>query len=377
MVKKALKKKASKVAKKKALPAKAAKKKVAAKKKAAPRKAGKAQKKTASKKVAVKTKGVSKSKPASKTSAKKPAAKKSAKAPAKKAAAKKAKTVAKKPILTRVNKAAKEKSTKTTKSSVKSLQKGPNKKVVTTRTAAKPKPRTKASKGSPAVEIHETPTTAQANETKATPKTQTSAPRVKPVKKVYRKPLFPIKPKAELRVDGSPLPTSKTNKAPVKKIKLSAKFLELQKGRLLELRDHMLDQMQGVAQDSLRSKSDSSSSSAFGMHQADAGSDAYEKDFALSLLSQEQDALYEIEEAIKRIETSTYGVCEMSGESIPLERLEAIPFARFTIECQKNVELQNRSRNRWDTTPQFMESADNFYEEDEDSGEEEAQKLKN
>ena len=59
--------------------------------------------------------------------------------------------------------------------------------------------------------------------------------------------------------------------------------------------------MNGVAKDSLRSRAEGSEASAFGMHQADAGSDAYDRDFALSLLSQEQDSLYEIDEALKRI----------------------------------------------------------------------------
>ena len=54
---------------------------------------------------------------------------------------------------------------------------------------------------------------------------------------------------------------------------------------LLDLRDHFLDQMQSVAQDSLRSRAENNEASAVGQHQADAGSDAYEKDFALSLLS--------------------------------------------------------------------------------------------
>ena len=55
----------------------------------------------------------------------------------------------------------------------------------------------------------------------------------------------------------------------------------------------MLDSMSGVAQDNLRSRAEGNEASAFGMHQADAGSDSYDRDFALSLLSQEQDALYE------------------------------------------------------------------------------------
>jgi len=120
-------------------------------------------------------------------------------------------------------------------------------------------------------------------------------------------------------------------------------FLKKQKDRLLALRDGMLDSMAGVAKDNLRSRAEGSEASAFGMHQADAGSDAYDRDFALSLLSQEQDALYEIEEAIKRIDTGTYGVCEMSGKPIPHPRLEAIPFARCTVECQSQIEKQRKA----------------------------------
>jgi RNA polymerase-binding transcription factor DksA len=151
-------------------------------------------------------------------------------------------------------------------------------------------------------------------------------------------------------------------------------FFGRQKKRLLELRDHFLDQMQSVAQDSLRSRSENNEASAVGQHQADAGSDAYEKDFALSLLSQEQDALYEIEEALKRIEVGSYGVCEMSNKFIPHARLEAIPFARFTVECQQQLEKENRGRRRWDTAPQFMDSAEAFADEEEEGAEDDDKK---
>ena len=151
-------------------------------------------------------------------------------------------------------------------------------------------------------------------------------------------------------------------------------FFKVQKSRLLDLRDHFLDQMQSVAQDSLRSRAENNEASAVGQHQADAGSDAYEKDFALSLLSAEQDALYEIEEALKRIELGSYGVCEMSNKLIPHARLEAIPFARFTVECQQQLEKENRGRRRWDTAPQFMDSAEAFSDEEEESAEEDDKK---
>jgi len=131
-------------------------------------------------------------------------------------------------------------------------------------------------------------------------------------------------------------------------------FTRKQKEKLLQLRDAMVDSMAGVAQDTLRSRAEGSEASAFGMHQADAGSDAYDRDFALSLLSQEQDALYEIDQALKRIELGTYGICEMSGKQIPRARLEAIPFARFTVQCQSQLEKQNRaSRVRQSVTSLF------------------------
>src|SRR5438128_6228270 len=175
-----------------------------------------------------------------------------------------------------------------------------------------------------------------------------AAPRkAKPARKVSAK-----KSKAA-RIRASSRPTETLlgrNHAPRK----MSPFTRKQKEKLLNLRDAMVDSMAGVAQDTLRSRAEGSEASAFGMHQADAGSDAYDRDFALSLLSQEQDALYEIDQALKRIDLGTYGKCEMSGKPIPRARLEAIPFARFTVECQSQLEKQNRaSRVRQSVTSLF------------------------
>jgi len=144
-------------------------------------------------------------------------------------------------------------------------------------------------------------------------------------------------------------------------------FVRGQKEKLLQLRDAMVDSMAGVAKDNLRSRAEGSEASAFGMHQADAGSDAYDRDFALSLLSQEQDALYEIDQALKRIELGTYGICEMSGKPISHARLEAIPFARFTVECQSQLEKQNKaSRVRQSVTSLFGLTEDEGSETEEE-----------
>ena len=153
-------------------------------------------------------------------------------------------------------------------------------------------------------------------------------------KKVEPRPSTNIRPGAAVNIQRPPPST----------IKLTP-FLAKQRDRLVQLRDSMMDSMMGVAKDTLRSRAEGSEASAFGMHQADAGSDAYDRDFALSLLSQEQDALYEIEEAIKRIDLGTYGMCEMTNKPIAHARLEAIPFARYTVECQSQLEKQNKHFN--------------------------------
>ena len=124
--------------------------------------------------------------------------------------------------------------------------------------------------------------------------------------------------------------------------------------------------MPGVARDNLRSGHDAHEVSAHGLHQADAGSDAYDRDFALSLLSQEQDALFEIDEALKRIAKGTYGVCEMSGKQIPKARLEARPFARCTVECQNEIEKRNRYSRIRQPIGRLFETVDDESSDDSD-----------
>ena len=170
--------------------------------------------------------------------------------------------------------------------------------------------------------------------------------------------------------------TSKGSKTPSRVTKKSVKltpFLLFQQKKLQSLRDSLLDQMQDVAQGNLRAAPESGGGAAFGQHMGDAGSDAYEKDFALSLLSQEQDSLNEIEDSLKRIEEGTYGVCEKSGKTIPKARLEALPWARYTVECQAEIEKAMKGKRRWDSSPQFMDTNDSVEDDDEDEsgGEEE------
>jgi DnaK suppressor protein len=110
--------------------------------------------------------------------------------------------------------------------------------------------------------------------------------------------------------------------------------------RLLELREQLLNQMNGLAKDSAQEMP------GYSLHMADSGTDNFDRDFALSLLSSDQDAVYEIEEALKRIEKKTYGTCELTGKPIPRARLEAIPWTRFTVTAQAQLEKDGAMRQR-------------------------------
>ncbi len=110
--------------------------------------------------------------------------------------------------------------------------------------------------------------------------------------------------------------------------------------RLLELREQLLRQMNGLAKESAQEMA------GYSLHMADSGTDNFDRDFALSLLSSDQDAIYEIEEALKRIEKNTYGICELTGKQIPRARLEAIPWTRFTVQAQAQLEREGALRQR-------------------------------
>jgi RNA polymerase-binding transcription factor DksA len=121
--------------------------------------------------------------------------------------------------------------------------------------------------------------------------------------------------------------------------KVNAKWVSHHR-HLIELRDQLLQQTGKLAKEATEG------TPTYSMHMADAGTDSFDRDFALSMLSSDQDALYEIEEAIKRIENGTYGVCELTGKAIPKSRLEAIPWARFSADTQRQLEREGALKRK-------------------------------
>ena len=116
---------------------------------------------------------------------------------------------------------------------------------------------------------------------------------------------------------------------------------------LLDLRTHLTEGIERHSEETLKrsAKDDAGDLSAYGQHMADAGTDTFDRDFALSMVASEQEALSEIDAAIKRINDGSYGVCEITQKPIAKERLLAVPFTRYSAEAQKDLE-RNRHRSR-------------------------------
>ncbi len=127
--------------------------------------------------------------------------------------------------------------------------------------------------------------------------------------------------------------------APSGKVKIKPEW-QVYYSTLLDLRERLQSQMSGLAKES------ATEMESYSLHMGDSGTDNFDRDFALSLLSSDQDAIYEIEEALKRIERGTFGVCELTDKPIPKARLEAIPWTRFTVEAQAQLEREGALRQK-------------------------------
>jgi len=90
----------------------------------------------------------------------------------------------------------------------------------------------------------------------------------------------------------------------------------------------------------------------YSQHMADAGTNSYEKDLLLSSVSSAQDALFEIGAALDRIEEGTYGICEATGKPIEPERLNAIPWTRFSARAERQLEKEGQIKKAKIPPPQ-------------------------
>lgn len=112
------------------------------------------------------------------------------------------------------------------------------------------------------------------------------------------------------------------------------------KNLLLTEREKITGEISRLSEDTLSSSQRDSSGdlSGYSLHMADVGTDTFQRDIQLGLVSKEQEILYKVDEALRRIEDGTYGKCDSCGEPIKESRLRAVPFAKLCVPCQEKEE---------------------------------------
>lgn len=118
---------------------------------------------------------------------------------------------------------------------------------------------------------------------------------------------------------------------------LKPEQLKKLKTMLLEERERVASEIRSIMREASQTREDSGENKA-GIHMADMASDAVSRELSLNIASTEQNMLYSIDDALKRIEEGNYGVCEPCGKAIPVSRLKAMPHALYCIECQTELE---------------------------------------
>jgi RNA polymerase-binding protein DksA len=115
----------------------------------------------------------------------------------------------------------------------------------------------------------------------------------------------------------------------------SAKFKKL----LLKKREEILNEINNIAKENLKSQKEAAGDlSGYSYHMADMASDTFDRELSLNIASGEQEIIYEIDEALKRIEEGKYGLCLSCHKKIPTKRLTALPYAKHCIQCQSKEE---------------------------------------
>lgn len=121
-----------------------------------------------------------------------------------------------------------------------------------------------------------------------------------------------------------------------KKSPFNKKELARFRALLMQKRGELIGDVKNMEQEALRGNAGSLSN--LPQHMADQGSDAYDQALALDLAAVDRRLIKEIDDAIMRIDNGTYGLCELTGKPIRLERLDEIPWARHSIEAAREIE---------------------------------------
>lgn len=173
------------------------------------------------------------------------------------------------------------------------------------------------------------------SQTKAKSHKPPPAPVAVPPKNI--KPFIPEKPLSETAPVVLPTPVPTDGKPRKNQAGLSPRELEHFRQLLLAKRREILGDMTSMEREALRSTT-STNLSNLPIHMADMGTDNYEQEFTLGLVEKDRQLLREINVALAKIQDGTYGICEGTGKPISKARLEAQPWARYSIEYARELE---------------------------------------
>jgi DnaK suppressor protein len=130
----------------------------------------------------------------------------------------------------------------------------------------------------------------------------------------------------------------------MKQAHLTKKQLQHFKDKLAVERQRVMEEMGDIQQGNLKQSiaDQSGENSRYTYHLGDVASLAYGREFSMSLAERQQKYLEQIDEAIQRISDGTYGICKVTGEAIPVERLEEVPIAKYSVKGKEVLEQQRR-----------------------------------
>ena len=112
---------------------------------------------------------------------------------------------------------------------------------------------------------------------------------------------------------------------------------------LITERAKLADEIKSIAHDVSTSPREASGDlSAYTVHMADMAADTYERELSMNIVSSEQELLYQIDDALKRLDDGSFGICQQCTQPISMSRLKAVPYASLCISCQRTKEQKNK-----------------------------------
>ncbi len=157
-----------------------------------------------------------------------------------------------------------------------------------------------------------------------------------PAKKVVFKQAV-LKKASSKTIKRIPVETIEAKKITPRKVYKVAEIRDF-KERLLNLRERVSGEYSTLKGDNMAANQRDPSLS-------DQGTDTFDREMELNMMGSEQEVIFEIDAALNRIEKGTYGICELTEEVIPKDRLLALPYVRYTVDAQSELE-RGRARFR-------------------------------